>query len=120
MAKVAVRFDAGGVQVSSGGRGVEFAWSAVERVRAYKQDLFTVDLICLAFDLDRGMQATIHEECSAYDALVDALPTYFPGARSDWWPEVAHPAFAECPTVVWEREAAEGQRGRSPSSERTP
>jgi hypothetical protein len=107
MAHPSVRFDAGGVQISSGGNSAEFAWTAVERVRAYKQDLRTVDLICLAFDLAGGEGcAIVHEECDGYDALVAALQTHLLGARSDWWPEVAHPAFAECATTIWERRVA--------------
>jgi len=81
-------------------------WADVKEIVAFKVDLFAVDLICIAFRVsDDGEYFEIDEEMPGYKALLEALPATFPGIRTDWFSEVAFPAFATNATSLWRREA---------------
>ncbi len=76
---------AGGVEclrITSGkGDASELRWSEVEEVHAYKRDLFTTDLICLAFKKSgREEYYQIHEEMAGYHDLLEILQS-----RSSLW-----------------------------------
>jgi hypothetical protein len=79
-------------------RTLNFAWSEVTRVSAFKRDCFAVDLICFEFELNGTHVTEINEEAVGWDALVSALPTCLLGALSEneWWIEVVKPAFELC------------------------
>ena len=70
-------------------------WGQVERVVAQKTDNFTWDTIWLTFEISSGGSVSVPEEANGWDELVDVLPSKLavPG-RADWWPRVAHSAFA--------------------------
>jgi len=77
-------------------------WKEVSGIVAYKRDLLTTDLICLRFT-NGEWNIEINEEMSGWTTLINAIPTYLPGALSpsDWWDRVSHPAFAANPTVLF-------------------
>jgi hypothetical protein len=85
---------------------VALEWDEVTSVVAFKRDVFTVDLICLAFNTaDRVCE--INEEMIGYKALVKHLPTFLPGClqHDDWFQRVAFPAFVPNATEIYSRPA---------------
>ena len=84
--------------------GRRVSWSDVEEVYAYKDDLFAFDEIRLGFRIaDNGASWTVSESWPGYPELLAALPLRFPGIRTDWFSEVAFPAFEAKRTTLWGR-----------------
>src|SRR5437870_3687615 len=77
-----------------GGKGdpSELRWSEVEEVHAFKKDLFTTDLVCLAFKKSgREEYYQIHEEMAGYHDLLEVLPSRLPKFTMEWLFAVAFP-----------------------------
>ena len=84
------------------GGGPLVPWSAVVEVFAYKDDCFFYDRICVGFRTSGdGTWWRVDEENPGYQELLAALPDHFPGIRTDWFSEVAFPAFATNRTTLW-------------------
>jgi hypothetical protein len=91
----------------SGREVYRFRWADVSRVQTYKQDLFSVDMICLDFVVDADqMVYTIHDEMDGFSDLSNRLTQYFPSIASNWWSEVAFPAFATKYRILYENPSA--------------
>jgi hypothetical protein len=93
------------LRITSGKRdSSELRWAEVEEVHAYKRDLFTTDLICLAFKkLGKEEYYEIHEEMAGYHDLLDTLPRHLPKFTMEWFVSVAVPAFEANHRVIWKR-----------------
>jgi len=80
-------------------------WSEVEKVTVFKRDLMTVDEICMVLEVRGSHTLEINEEMPGWQELVQALPTYLPGARlwEEWFEKVAFPAFKTSPEVIFQR-----------------
>jgi hypothetical protein len=76
-------------------------WPEVVRIYAFKRDLLTVDLVCLAFQRANASCFEIDENMEGYEALLAQLPVVFKGFDEDWWRKVVKPAFATKLTEVW-------------------
>jgi hypothetical protein len=77
-------------------------WSDTVEVFAYKIDLFSVDEICIGFRVDStGTHHWVSEEFTGYREFLEELSRRFPGIRTDWFSEVAFPAFVENRTTLW-------------------
>ncbi|MGJ8674282.1 hypothetical protein [Rubritalea sp.] len=77
----------------------------VIEVFAFKEDLFSTDIICIGFRINSdGDYFKIDEEMNNYVTCRDALPDYFPGIRTDWFREVAFPAFDANCLSIWGEE----------------
>jgi hypothetical protein len=106
----AIEFDTKGLHVRDLRRHnrvvAEAPWSSVRVAIAFKLDLFTVDCICIAFQLDEGTELQINEEMAGWNRLNDALPGLLPGSAPlvDWYVAVAFPAFEANLTRIYERE----------------
>jgi hypothetical protein len=74
----------------------QIAWESILSIQAFKQDLVTVDLLCLLFDLE-GVSILVHEDQAGWLELVNVLPTKLAGFPpfAEWFGSVALPAFAE-------------------------
>lgn len=81
-------------------RTTEVEWQSVNKIVAYKVDLFAVDLICLGFTTTDGRYSEVHEEMADYDKFCEQLESRF-ALREGWWSEVAFPAFETNLTVIW-------------------
>lgn len=82
----------------------ELRWSEVEEVHAYKRDLFTTDLICLAFKkMGKEEYYEIHEEMAGYHDLLEVLQIRLPNFTLEWFLDVAIPAFESKHRVIWKR-----------------
>ena len=89
---------------SDKGDASELRWSEVEEVHAYKRDLLTTDLICLAFKKSGTEEYyEIHEEMAGYHDLLDLLQSRLPGFTMDWIFDVAIPAFETKHQIIWKR-----------------
>jgi hypothetical protein len=97
--------DADGLRIKrERGSSLKLQWSEVEEVHAFKRDLFTTDLICLAFKkAGKEEYYEIHEEMAGYHDLLEILPTYLPKFTSDWFYAVAVPAFKNNHRIIWKR-----------------
>jgi hypothetical protein len=86
-------------------RGVwELRWDEVEEVYAFKRDLLTTDLICLAFKKSGAdLIFEINEEMAGYQDMMELLPHRLPGFSREWFAAVAYPAFAANHQVIWKK-----------------
>ena len=93
------------LRVTTGkGHASELRWSEVEEVHAYKRDLFTTDLICLAFKKSGTEEYyEVHEEMAGYHDLLEALPSHLPKFTLEWLLDVASPAFETKHRIIWTR-----------------
>jgi hypothetical protein len=78
-------------------------WSAVLGIRTYKIDLFSVDCICLWFDLEGEQPLEMTEESNGFNGLIDALLEAFPTIPRDWYGTVMQPPFERNEAVLFER-----------------
>ena len=77
-------------------------WSDAVEVFAYKLDRGSVDEICIGFRVDSaGTHWWVSEEFTGYREFIEELVRRFPGIRTDWFSEVAYPAFVENRTTLW-------------------
>lgn len=98
-----VKFDDVGIYIFEHGKLVtQVVWTSVLEVFAYKEDRFTFDDICLGFRVNAdGTYWMISEDYIGYQALLDELKRRYDGIRTDWFSEVAFPAFATNRTTLW-------------------
>jgi len=69
-------------------------WSDIMEIFAFKRDLLSYDLICLGFRIDeKGTYFEIDEEIEGYEEFCSQLKSHFNEIKTDWFSEVAHPAF---------------------------
>jgi hypothetical protein len=79
-------------------------WDEVEEVRSYKEDLFSVDLICVAFKkMGKDEYYEINEEMIGYRDLIETLPNRLPGFNVEWFSAVAFPAFKFNLHIIWKK-----------------
>ncbi len=98
-----VRFDGDGFSVfEEEEKKSSVRWSDALEVFAYKIDLFSVDEICIGFRVDSaGTHHWVSEEFTGYREFLEELSQHFPGIRTDWFSDVAFPAFVENRTTLW-------------------
>lgn len=88
----------------SKGDSVELPWGEIEEVHAFKKDLLTTDLICLAFkSLGSSEYFEIHEEMAGYHDLLNVMQESLPKFDLSWVLDVAFPAFERKHQIVWKR-----------------
>jgi hypothetical protein len=89
-----------------GGRTAELRWDEIEKIRAFKKDLITTDLICLVFERHDNKEGfEINEEMAGYFDLLKALEAHLPEFNLSWMLDTASPAFATNSQVIWKRPA---------------
>jgi hypothetical protein len=94
--------ESGFTVVDDGKTLARVAWAEVLEIFAYKQDLLTMDMICLGFRVkDDGTFRVVSEEDLGYKEFLAELPRRFSGLRTDWFETVAYPAFATNRTTLW-------------------
>jgi hypothetical protein len=83
-------------------RELRVEWSKVRGIAGFKQDIFTVDLICLGFRDSEGHDyAVVSEDFENYDALTQEIERRYPDHDPQWWGKVLQPPFSTCWTVIW-------------------
>jgi hypothetical protein len=79
-------------------------WSDIREVFAFKEDLLTVDRICLGFRItDDGTYYSVDEDMRGYPELLQEVERRFPDRDPHWWRKTAFPPFATCRTTIWGR-----------------
>lgn len=84
---------------------VTFKWPEVTQVAVFKRDQFTVDCICMAFELNYKESLEVNENMEGWNTLVKAVPIYLSGAltEAEWWDKVVWPTFELCFTTIYSR-----------------
>jgi hypothetical protein len=86
----------------------QLRWSDVNEITAWKIDLVTTDLICLGFHTSRNPTDFVcDEEQQGWNKICRAVERRF-DIDPDWWRQVAFPAFATNPTLLWTGEKSSG------------
>lgn len=88
-------------EISNGNVKHQIAWDEIEKIIAYKIDLFTVDEICIDIIIGSTVY-TISEEFHNWGAFLKAIEDRLP-SKKNWFPEVAHPAFKRNETMLFEK-----------------
>jgi len=80
----------------------ELRWTDVVEIFAWKQDCFTVDLICMEFHTraDAAHIYLCHEQQEGWQELCRGVELRF-GIDPGWWSAVAFPPFAENRRLLW-------------------
>jgi hypothetical protein len=79
-------------------------WDAIEEIIAFKRDMLTVDDLCLGIlPLGGRSYHVCDEDMPGWAEANRALERRFGIRFAEWFPAVAHPAFAENTTVLWRR-----------------
>lgn len=103
-----VRVDASGLEIRSGratgGATQQIAWPDICRIVAYKRDIMTTDLLCLAIE-GAGTVLELHEEMPGYAEAEAALTSRF-ALGIEWKLRVMFPAFAPNAETIFCREKA--------------
>ena len=77
-------------------------WASVIEVAAFKRDLFSIDEICFGFRCESSdIFWRVGEEDLGFAEFETQIEKRFPGIRTDWFREVAVPAFQENWTSLW-------------------
>jgi len=102
--KSILRFDDNSLRIENkDGFSTLLEWKNVVEVFAYKDDLFTYDIICIGFRTNEaGEYVKVDEESEGYEGLISFLPAQFSGIRTDWFSEVAFPAIESCVISLWD------------------
>lgn len=81
------------------------AWQDTVLVKAFKRDLYAVDLICLVFLSKDEKAVELNEEMDGWESLVEKLHEYLPGCQKfeQWFSVVAFPAFKPNITQIYQR-----------------
>jgi hypothetical protein len=104
--QVRISADDSGIKVDSGsGWGPVMAWDQITRIVAFKRDVYSHDVICLLIETSNKSVLEVNEGMPGWTELVNELPIRLPSARpySQWFTDVAFPAFSPSPTDVFIR-----------------
>jgi hypothetical protein len=90
-----------------GQREATVAWSDVRTIRTFKRDLFSHDVICLAFEIGDDEWIEAWESMVDFELVHQAMMKRFPDLPEDWYSTVMLPAFEANERVLWRRQARE-------------
>ncbi|MEM4409711.1 MAG: hypothetical protein QXI19_13315 [Candidatus Caldarchaeum sp.] len=79
------------------------SWEAIKRIVAYKQDLITIDRVCLEIHLMDGAVVTAHEDMDNFWDWVSALEQQL-GIAEGWRKEVLYPAFDKNEILIYDKD----------------
>ena len=83
-------------------------WSDVRAIRTYKRDLWTTDMICVAFQLADRKWFDINEEVEGFREVRAQMEARFPAISEDWFGEVTNPAFETNDTLLYRQDDSWG------------
>ena len=89
--------------IVSGSPLTSVQWADVARISTYKYDLFSVDSVCLLFELTGNRSVEVWEEDSGFRGLADHLHDYFDEVPIDWFEVVVQPPFATNARLLYDR-----------------
>ena len=94
--------------------GVFWAWSDIEKIEAYKIDLYTYDEMAMRFETTAGAFEVL-EGHSAFVDLITLVVDKF-GAPESWYMDVMQPAFEENRTILYDKRANKSLHPNSASA----
>ena len=100
------RADADGFAISVSGQERAFRWDEVDRITAFKRDLYVADMICLLLLVGKdGAILELSEQTEGYNGFVSEMEANLPGITgwAQWFMAVAFPAFATNPLCIYRR-----------------
>ena len=78
-------------------------WSQIASIKAFKLDLITSDLICLAVEVDgNDRYIQLSEEWPGFKELAEKMEARF-AFPEGWWDSVAKPAFKTNEALLYQR-----------------
>lgn len=78
-------------------------WDEIQRITAYKEDIYTFDEIHLVFDTKENIQLTVNESLEGWHQLLLHLNTAIPKIDPNWLMKIATPAFERNETVIYNK-----------------
>jgi len=81
-----------GFEIQIKKRKVKLNWREVEKIKAYKVDLITIDAICIDFETVNSV-ITINEDCIEWNKLIDEMQLFFKNINKDWIEDIILPPF---------------------------
>jgi hypothetical protein len=90
---------------------VEFEWSEVSMVVAYKSDELTSDTIWLEFKSEDGDSVALPENAPEWNRLASDLPIILEGCQGieSWYARVSQPPFETSHTVLYGGSPSQGR-----------
>jgi hypothetical protein len=105
--QIRISTDKSGIHLkASGGQVSAIPWDRITRIVACKRDVYSHDMICLLIEEDGKGVFELNEDMPGFAELANEMPVRLPSAKpySDWFIEVAFPAFNPSPTSIFIRE----------------
>lgn len=79
-------------------------WKNIIKIIAYKEDLFTTDLICLGLHLLNDKNTyKLHEEMKQFNLFQEALADNLTLTNPDWYYDVMQPPFKTNSTIIYQK-----------------
>jgi len=107
-------YSEGAVSVVKKGITQTAAWTDITLIRAYKQDLLSIDRICVEVHTE-SFQFMFDDETPGWMKFMETAGQHLPRFNSHWIFDVAFPAYQPNPTTIYEK-----NRPPSPSPEQPP
>jgi hypothetical protein len=82
---------------------VSWHWADIESIFAYKNDLFTVDQLCLDIFNKSDGYVTLTEDVPGWAYFIEKLKAIFPGIDKEFDWKIVLPPFATNLTLVYDR-----------------
>jgi len=76
-----------------GGEEVEFTWSTIQRISAFKQDLFNPQVVIMEISTADGSWEVEANDCAGFIIFAALCCHHLPQMppHDDWWPRVTDP-----------------------------
>ena len=78
-------------------------WTEIQRITAYKKDLFATDEIWLAIEVDNDKSFEINESTPGWYQFIKKLEEEFQSISKTWFIDISVPAFEKNETILYER-----------------
>ncbi|ALI98311.1 hypothetical protein [Rufibacter tibetensis] len=86
------------------------SWSELNTIVAYKQDLYTYDVICLDVFTIHGQSFNINEDTPGWFQFLERLNKTFPSIDKGWQKEVSIQSFETKLTLLYDRQNRDLER----------
>jgi hypothetical protein len=86
----------------------QIRWDQIDRIIAYKQDMYIYDLVCLGFFIagDSKRHLLVDEEMVGWHELTCKMDEVFDTGHEWYIRKTQEPAFERCEVTLWDRRHA--------------
>ena len=92
-----------GFELSIDDKFIKIEWNEINKLTAYKIDLFATDEICLFIEAENGKQFQITESTNGWFQFVEKIKNQYPNINKTWEIDIANPAFERKETELYNR-----------------